>query len=122
MLFAIKNKIPILAICRGFQLVSKFFKCKIYKISKHVGTTHSLNIKKNILKNKIKRINVNSYHNYAIYNLPSHFNLIIRSKDKSIEIAKSKKYKILCFMSHPERPNLSQKLIKKIIYSHLCIK
>ena len=31
--FAIKNKIPILAICRGFQFVAKFFKCKIFKIN-----------------------------------------------------------------------------------------
>ena len=27
---AIKNKIPILAVCRGFQLVAKFFKSKIF--------------------------------------------------------------------------------------------
>ena len=30
---AIKNKIPILAVCRGFQFVAKFFKCKIFIIT-----------------------------------------------------------------------------------------
>jgi len=40
----IKNKIPILAVCRGFQFVAKFFKCKISKTINHVKATHTLKI------------------------------------------------------------------------------
>ncbi len=119
---AIKNKIPILAVCRGFQFVAKFFKCKIFKITKHVRSTHTLKINNKIFGSKIKILKVNSYHNYAVSQLPKHFNLIVRCSDNSIEIAKSNKYNILNFMFHPERQNISQKEINKIIFSHFKIR
>ena len=119
---AIKNKIPILAVCRGFQFVAKFFKCKIFKITKHVRSTHTLKINNKIFGSKIKILKVNSYHNYAVSQLPKHFNLIVRCSDNSIEIAKSNKYNILSFMFHPERRNISQKKIDKIVFSHFKIR
>ena len=119
---AIKNKIPILAVCRGFQFVAKFFKCKIFKITKHVRSTHTLKINNKIFGSKIKILKVNSYHNYAVSQLPKHFNLIVRCSDNSIEIAKSNKYNILNFMFHPERRNISQKEINKIVFSHFKIR
>ena len=119
---AIKNKIPILAVCRGFQFVAKFFKCKIFKITKHVRSTHTLKINNKIFGSKIKILKVNSYHDYAVSQLPKHFNLIARCSDNSIEIAKSNKYNILNFMFHPERRNISQKEINKIVFSHFKIR
>ena len=118
----IKNKIPILAVCRGFQFVAKFFKCKIFKTANHVRSTHTLKINNKVFGSKVKILKVNSYHNYAVSQLPEHFNLIVRSSDNSIEIAKSNKYKILSFMFHPERRNISQKKVNKIVFSHFKIK
>ena len=54
--FALKNKIPILAVCRGFQLVAKFFKCKIFKIKDHVRTNHIIRIQTAITTNSKKCI------------------------------------------------------------------
>ena len=119
---AIKNRIPILAVCRGFQFVAKFFKCKVFKTMNHVRSTHVLKINNQNFGFKIKILKINSYHNYAISQLPKHFNLIVRCSDNSIEIAKSNKYKILSFMFHPERRNISQKKINKIVFSHFKIK
>ena len=119
---AIKNKIPILAVCRGFQLVAKFFKSKISKTINHVRSTHVLKINNKNHRFKIKVLKVNSYHNYAVKQLPRFFDLIIRCSDSSIEIAKSNRYKILSFMFHPERKNISQKQINKIVFSHFKIK
>ena len=118
----IKNKIPILAVCRGFQFVAEFFKCKISKTINHVRATHALKINNKFFGSKIKILKVNSYHNYAVSQLPKHFNLIARYSDNSIEIAKSNKYNILCFMFHPERWNISQKKIDKIVFSHFKIR
>ena len=118
----IKNKIPILAVCRGFQFVAKFFKCKISKTTNHVRATHVLKINNKFFGSKIKILKVNSYHNYAVSRLPEHFNLIARCSDNSIEIAKSNKYNILSFMFHPERRNISQKKIDKIVFSHFKIR
>ena len=118
----IKNKIPILAVCRGFQFVAKFFKCKIFKTANHVRSTHTLKINNKVFGSKVKILKVNSYHNYAVSQLPEHFNLIARCSDNSIEIAKSNKYNILNFMFHPERRNISQKEINKIVFSHFKIR
>tara|TARA_B100001248_G_C27381624_1_gene457243 strand:- start:880 stop:1503 length:624 start_codon:yes stop_codon:yes gene_type:complete len=119
--YAIKKKIPILGVCRGFQLIAKLFRAKVFKINKHVRTTHSLQIEKKICGVNIRKLKINSFHNYAIRNLPKTFNLIIRYVDNSIEIAQSKKFKILCLMFHPERKNNSQKEIDQIIFSHFKI-
>ena len=118
----IKNKIPILAVCRGFQHVAKFFRSKIYKTINHVRSTHVLKINNKNYGFKIKVLKVNSYHNYSVNQLPKFFDLITRSSDNSIEIAKSTKYKILSFMFHPERKNISQKQINKLVFSHFKIK
>ena len=83
---------------------------------------YSLKINNQNFGFKIKILKINSYHNYAISQLPKHFNLIVRCSDNSIEIAKSNKYKILSFMFHPERRNISQKKINKIVFSHFKIK
>ena len=120
--FAIRNKVPILGICKGFQLIAKFFKSRIVKITRHINVTHKLKISKKICGVKIKTLKVNSYHNYAIKNLPKIFDLIVRHTDQTIEIAKSQKFKILCLMFHPERKNISQRGIDKIVFSHLKIK
>ncbi len=120
--FAIKNKVPLLGICKGFQLIAKIFKSKIIKINNHVRVNHKLKISDKIFGEKVKTLKVNSYHNYAIRELPKVFDLIVRHKDRTIEIAKSNKLKILCLMFHPERKNVSQKDINKIVFSHLKIK
>ena len=118
----LKKKIPILGVCRGFQLIASYFKCKIIKQKGHVGTIHELKINKQIVKQKLKNIKVNSFHNFTVQSLPKSFELIVRHKDGSIEMATSKKLKILNLMFHPERKNISQKAVNKIVFSHFNIK
>lgn len=111
---ALKNRIPILAICYGFQLLAESYGSKINKIKNHVRKNHLLNFKGKYKK----KIYVNSFHNYGVFDLPSFFDEIVKDKDGSIEFAKSREKKIMCMMFHPER-NLSNKLfIKKIIKEH----
>ena len=119
---ALKKKIPILGVCRGFQLIANFFKCKITLQKGHVRTIHNLKINKQIFTHKLKSIKVNSFHNFVVKFLPKNFELIIKHNDNSIEIAYSKKLKILNLMFHPERKNISQKAINKIFFSHFNIK
>ena len=56
-----------------------------------------------------------------IKNLPKTFFFVEKCKDKTIEIAYSKKLKILNLMFHPERKNISQNIINKLIFSHFKI-
>ena len=108
-----KNK-PILAICRGFQLIADLNKIKLFKVGGHVGTTHSLFITKNTFITQ-KHLTVNSYHNYILKDLPNNYLNISCTKDGSIEIAAHKYKKILCLMFHPERKMKSKKIILKSI-------
>ena len=108
-----KNK-PILAICRGFQLIADIYGIKLEKINNHVRKFHSLKIgKSKFIKDKTLR--VNSYHNYCIKDLPKSFIKVSNTKDGSIEIAEHKSKKILCLMFHPERKMKSKKNILKSI-------
>ena len=38
--YAIKKKIPIFGICRGMQLIGKYFNVKLIKVNNHVKLEH----------------------------------------------------------------------------------
>ena len=117
--YALKKKIPILAVCYGFQLIANIYGYKLKKKGNHVNVTHTLNIS---LESKKKSfLKVNSFHNYAIFKLPNFFSKLVKHEDGSIELAISENNKILCTMFHPERNNISQKKINKIIFKHFNI-
>ena len=49
--YALKKKIPILAVCYGFQLIADYYKAKIIKVNNHVRKKHLITfktIKKNL--------------------------------------------------------------------------
>ncbi len=114
----LKKKIPVIGVCRGFQLISSIFGSKPFKIKNHVRKIHTLILKENNLLNK-KKISVNSFHNYGVKSLPKSFEIIGRHLDNSIEIARIKKRRVLCLMFHPERKNTSQKHVNKILKKFL---
>jgi len=103
--FCKKNKVPVLGICRGMQLMSKFDNNKIIKINNHVGKRHNLyNVSGKFISN------VNSYHNWTIDNNMKSYNILYRSKDQSIEAIVHKKLKWEGWMWHPEREKKYSKL------------
>lgn len=118
--YAQSKRIPLLAICHGFHFVAKKFGAKIIRIKGHVKKNHEIKLD-NFIKKKIITLRVNSYHNYGIYDLPKKFSFISKCSDGTIEFAEIKKKKILCLMFHPERKNLSQNKINKIVFNHLKI-
>ena len=116
----IKKKIPIIAICRGFQLINHLLNKNIKDIGKvknHRNKNHFIYFKKIFYaKNKIL---VNSFHDLQIIKLNNKLKKIAETKNGNIEIAFSKKKRILGLMFHPERYNKDQvdvdKIIKKFI-------
>jgi len=117
--YALKRKIPILAVCYGFQLIVDYYKAELIKVNNHVRKKHILTFNKK--EKKETQIYVNSFHNYGVFNLPKFFNVVIKCDDKSIEYAKSSNKNIMCTMFHPERKNSNQSFLKKLIFSHLKI-
>ncbi len=112
--YGIKKKIPILGICRGMQILNRFFNGKIKKIKGHMNTRHNIYFEKNLFGKKI--INVNSFHNWGIPKnfLSNSLKAIAKDENKNIEMFKHKKFKILGVMWHPEREK-SKKNFDQII-------
>jgi len=113
--FALKKKLPIIGICRGFQLFASFLGCKIKRVSNHYNKNHDIQIFGN------KKINVNSFHRNKIVDENKIFK-VLGHKDNILEIGYIKKYNFLGLMFHPERKNKSQIFINKIIKNFLSYK
>ena len=65
--YSIKNKIAVFGVCRGMQLINKFFNGEIIKTSekKHVRTKHEIVLKNDKIKSTIflkNVLEVNSFH------------------------------------------------------------
>ena len=85
--YAMSNKIPILAVCYGFQLVAQHFGSSLKKKTNHVKKNHLLNLNLFYKNNFYDTLKVNSYHNFVINRLSKEFNYICRHMDGSIELA-----------------------------------
>ena len=113
-----KSDKPILAICRGFQLIMDIYKIKLTKMNGHVRQNHNLIIKNsNFIFHK--NLRVNSFHEYCVNKIPKNFKIVSKASDETIEIAEHKNKKILCLMFHPERKMDSKENIMKSIKKFL---
>ena len=123
--FAMKNKNPLFGVCRGMQIINKFFDGTISTSEKsnHVGKYHNINIiKQNFFKFfKNKNTKVNSFHNNLIYNENLGRDLIpfaTISEDGTVEGFFHKFFPIIGVMWHPER---QATLESKIMLKHFFV-
>lgn len=107
--FAIKNKIPLFGVCRGMQVINKFFKGEVNhsKNSNHVAKSHTVEISQPVLEIvKNETVQVNSYHNNILLKnmLGSRLkSFAICKEDQTIEGFYHEEYLISGVMWHPER-------------------
>lgn len=112
--FAKKNKLPLLGICQGMQMLGVYYGSKLKKVKKHVVKNHKLIL----FSDKKFPKHVNSYHNFALKTCPKEFFVTTKSTDGEIESIKHKKYNWEGWMWHPERDSKINKInnerLKKI--------
>ena len=103
--YGIKNNIPIFGVCKGMQLIAEYFGSNFRKIEGQVAIRHILRVNKDskYFNKLIKLDMVNSYHNYAVSNVPDE--LLISATDESgtIKSIEHRQYKIFGQMWHIER-------------------
>lgn len=116
--YALKKKIPIVAICRGMQLVHTFYKGQLTNGNNTFKTNHKAT--KHLVSLEGEQHMVNSFHTNKIVEETIHESFEITSrciKDNSVEGFKNDK--IITMMWHPERdknyPKWNEELIKKFL-------
>lgn len=93
----LEEKIPLLGICRGAQMIAHYFNSPITPCQNHVGEHEVF-----FLNEKFK---VNSFHNFAIEKLGEELVELCTAEDKSIEAFRHKEESIFGIMWHIEREN-----------------
>lgn len=93
--FAYKNKLPLLGICRGMQMIGHLFGVKLHEVKEHKKTRHEI-------YGKINK-EVNSFHLYSLKECPKNFEVLAKSKDGEIEAIRHKLVPFEGWMWHPER-------------------
>ena len=95
LLYAEANKLPLMGICRGMQMMASEYGSKVVEVHGHVATRHKVSGK--------QAMEVNSFHNFAIEKEPSEFEVSARAEDGVIEAIRHKTLPWLGLMWHPER-------------------
>jgi N5-(cytidine 5'-diphosphoramidyl)-L-glutamine hydrolase len=93
--YAKGNRLPVLGICRGMQMMSVWSGVTLNPVTGHVRTRHSL-------RGELSG-DVNSFHNFALSDCPPDFDVIARSEDGSIEAIRHTSMLWEGWMWHPER-------------------
>lgn len=104
--FGLNNKIPMIGICRGMQVISRFFNEEVVQVNNHTGIRHKIKFINDAYSRSQKELEVNSFHNFGIINISDNFIIHAKSDDGVIEAIEHKENRIYAQMWHPEREKI----------------
>ena len=115
------QKIPILGVCLGHQIIGQVFGSKIIQARKlmHGKTSKIISKKNGILKNLPKTFEATRYHSLIIdkKSLSTDLEITAETKDGLIMAVQHKKYNVHGVQFHPEsiKTKLGMKILKNFI-------
>jgi gamma-glutamyl-gamma-aminobutyrate hydrolase PuuD len=128
---AVDQKIPVLGVCRGLQMLNVFFKGTIIhdltgicgSPDAHVRKNHSVKIDNGIFRSLLKNneLEVNSYHRHGVIkaSLSSELMPFAFSMDGLVEGLYHPKLPIVAIQWHPERKNPAKDADRNLINAWL---
>jgi putative glutamine amidotransferase len=119
--YSIQNKLPVLGICRGMQIIQDFFGVTLNKINDHVATRFKLEVNpKSRLYGELSQLaTTNAYHDLAAFDSVPDLLASTRSEDGVVMSVEHAIYPIYGQMWHSERekPFIQEelKIFRKIL-------
>lgn len=108
--FAENNGIPLLGVCRGMQMLNRYYGGTLSMLDGHVATKHKVAIIDKEHALWPEAFKVNSYHRYGIHqnDLAQCLMPLVIADDGTIEAVKHNHYNFWGIMWHPERNDIMQ--------------
>jgi putative glutamine amidotransferase len=94
------NRVPLLGICRGMQMMAIWAGAGLKRVNGHVGSRHLLS---GVSAKEEWPAYANSYHEWAIDGCPDNFEVVAKAEDGCIEAIRHKYLPWEGWMWHPER-------------------
>jgi putative glutamine amidotransferase len=108
--WALGQKVPVLGVCRGLELLNHYFGGSLAPVDDHVDTTHavSFDLDERLEFDQMKwpdKIPVNSYHDYGIPEdaVGDEFVPVGTASDETVECLVHPEHPVVGIMWHPER-------------------
>lgn len=93
--YAQQNRLPVLGICRGMQMMGAWAGMGLHAVQGHVGNRHEISGE--------MAFEVNSYHAFSLKACPEDFEVLAQSSDGEIEAICHQSLPWEGWMWHPER-------------------
>jgi putative glutamine amidotransferase len=94
---AVARRIPLMAVCRGLQMLMHHFGAGLERVTGHTGTEHP------VVLGDGGTDTVNSYHNWAFTSVPPGFTAWATAPDGVVEAVRHDTLPLLGMLWHPER-------------------
>lgn len=98
--FATDNTLPVVAVCRGMQLLLHAFGAELHRVEGHTATTHELS---GVHGGRV----VNSYHDWSALRAPPEFEVTARH-GPVVESVRHRAAPLTGIMWHPEREPVAE--------------
>tara|TARA_B000000475_G_C16003523_1_gene449870 strand:+ start:1685 stop:2299 length:615 start_codon:yes stop_codon:yes gene_type:complete len=116
--YSVYENIALIAVCRGMQKVLSYLEIDTNFVKNNIKIKENYDLENSLIPNNKENKNRTCFNNYSIsHNKKFDDRWIILCTDRfnNLLSLRHKKYKILCFMWHPERDFTDHDLVKSII-------